>query len=108
MPFRNHYVKRKVTEINPEVDLKIKILGFLVDKKENTFVVDDGSGKVTVFVDEASLLDNFNINQLIRVFGSTLPTEDGFEIKADAIQDLSNLNINLYKKVEELYNKVGV
>jgi len=108
MPFRNHYVKRKIPEINPEIDLKVKILGFVVDKKENTLMVDDGSGKVSVFVDEASLLDNVNINQLIRVFGSTLPTEDGFEIKVDAIQDLSNLNINLYKKVEELYNKVGV
>jgi len=86
----------------------VKILGFVVDKKENTLMVDDGSGKVRVFVDETSLLDNININQLIRVFGSTLPTEDGFEIKVDAIQDLSNLNINLYKKVEELYNKVGV
>ena len=108
MPFRNHYIKRKIPEINPEVDLKVKILGFVVDKKENTLMVDDGSGKVSVFVDEASLLDNVNINQLIRVFGSTLPTEDGFEIKVDAIQDLSNLNINLYKKVEDLYNKVGV
>jgi RNase P/RNase MRP subunit p29 len=108
MPFMNHYSKKKITEINPEVDLKIKILGFVVDKKENTFVIDDGSGKVKVFVDEASLLENININQLIRVFGSTLPTEDGYEIKADAMQDLSNLNINLYKKVEELYNKVGV
>jgi hypothetical protein len=108
MPFRNHYVKRKIPEINPEVDLKVKILGFVVDKKENTIMVDDGSGKVSIFVDEASLLDSININQLIRVLGSTLPTEDGFEIKADAIQDLSNLNINLYKKVEELYNKVGV
>jgi len=108
MPFRNHYIKRNIPEINPEVDLKIKVLGFVVDKKENTFVIDDGSGKVKVFVDESSLLDNININQLIRVFGSTLPTEDGFEIKVDAIQDLSNLNINLYKKVEELYNKVLV
>ena len=108
MPFRNHYIKKNIPEINSEVDLKVKILGFVVDKKENTFVIDDGSGKVKVFVDEASLLDNININQLIRVFGSTLPTEDGFEIKADAIQDLSNLNINLYKKVEELYNKIGV
>jgi uncharacterized protein YdeI (BOF family) len=108
MPFRNHYVKKNIPGINPEVDLKIKVIGFVVDKKENTFVIDDGNGKIKIFVDEASLLENININQLIRVFGSTLPTEDGFEIKADAIQDLSNLNINLYKKIEELYNKVGV
>ncbi len=108
MPFKSHYFKKSINEINPETDLKIKIIGFVVDKKENTFVIDDGSGKVEVFVDESSRLDNININQLIRVFGSTLPMEEGFEVKADAIQDLSNLNINLYKKIGELYNKVGV
>jgi uncharacterized protein YdeI (BOF family) len=108
MPFKNHYVKRKIPEINPDADLKVKVLGFVVDKKDDTLMIDDGSGKVKVFVDIPSVMEKININQLVRVFGSTLPTEDGFEIKADVIQDLSNLNINLYKKVEELYNKMGV
>jgi len=108
MPFRNHYVKRKIPEINPEVDLKVKVMGFVVDKKNDTIVLDDGSSKIKIFVDMPGMIDKIDINQLIRVFGSTLPTEDGFEIKADAIQDLSGLNINLYKKVEELYNKMGV
>jgi len=108
MPFRNHYEKRKIPEINPDEDLKVKILGFVVDKKDDTIVLDDGSGKIKVFVDIPGIMESIEINKLIRVFGSTLPTEDGFEIKADAVQDLSNLNINLYKKVEELYNKMGV
>lgn len=108
MPFRNHYEKRKIPGINPDEDLKVNILGFVVDKKDDTMVLDDGSGKIKVFVDMPGMMEKIEINKLIRVFGSTLPTEDGFEIKADAIQDLSNLNINLYKKVEELYNKVGV
>ena len=108
MPFRNHYEKRKIPEINLDVDLKVKILGFVVDKKDDTIVLDDGSGKIKVFVDTPGIMERIEINKLVRVFGSTLPTEDGFEIKADSVQDLSNLNINLYKKVEELYNKAGV
>lgn len=108
MPFRNHYEKRKIPEINPDADLKVKILGFVVDKKDDTIVLDDGSGKIKVFVDMSGMMGKIEINQLIRIFGSTLPTEDGFEVKADAVQNLSNLNINLYKKVDELYNKVGV
>jgi len=107
MPYKDHYVKKKIEEINPETDLKIKIMGFVVDKKDDTFILDDGSKKIKVFVDNPTIVDKMNINQLIRVFGSTLPTDEGFEIKADAVQDLSNLNINLYKKVEELYNKMG-
>jgi len=108
MPFKNHYVKRKIPEINPDVDLKVKIMGFVVDKKDDTILLDDGSGKVRVFVDAPGMMEEIDINKLIRVFGSTLPTEDGFEIKADVVQDLSDLNIDLYKKVEELYNKMGV
>jgi len=108
MPFKNHYEKRKIPEINPDEDLKVKILGFVVDKKDDTIVLDDGSGKIKVFVDMPGMMERIEINKVVRVFGSTLPTEDGFEVKADAVQDLSNLNINLYKKVEELYNKVGV
>jgi hypothetical protein len=108
MPYKDHYVKKKIEEINPETDLKVKIMGFVVDKKDDTIILDDGSKKVKVFVDDPSIVERMNINQLIRVFGSTLPTDEGFEIKADATQDLSNLNINLFKKVEELYNKMGV
>ncbi|MDI6826163.1 MAG: hypothetical protein QMD36_03145 [Candidatus Aenigmarchaeota archaeon] len=108
MPFKNHYIKRKIEEINPEVDLKVKILGFVVDKIEDAIVLDDGSKKIRVFVDNPAIVEKININQLIRVFGSTLQTEDGFEIRADVVQDLSNLSIDLYKKVEELYNKMGV
>jgi len=108
MPFKNHYIKRIITKINPDTDLKVKLMGFVVDKKDDMIMLDDGSGKVKVFVDIPGMIEKININQLVRVFGSTLPTEDGFEIKADAIQELSNLNINLYKKVEELYNKMGV
>lgn len=108
MPYKDHYVKIKIEEINPETDSKIKIMGFVVDKKDDTVILDDGSKKAKVFVDNITIVEKMNINQLIRVFGSTLPTDEGFEIKADAVQDLSNLNINLYKKVEELYNKMGV
>jgi uncharacterized protein YdeI (BOF family) len=108
MPFKNHYLKKFISEINPDTDLKVKLIGFVVDKKGDTMVLDDGSGKVNVFVDTLNVMEKININQLVRVFGSTLPTENGFEIKADLIQDLTNLNINLYKKVEEMYKEMGV
>jgi uncharacterized protein YdeI (BOF family) len=108
MPYKDHYVKKKIEEINPETDLKVNIMGFVVDKKEDTFILDDGSKKIKVFMDNPVIAERINVNQLVRVFGSTLPTDEGFEIKADVVQDLSNLNIDLYKKVEGLYSKMGV
>jgi len=108
MAFENHYSKRKISEIDPAIDVRVKVIGFIVDKKEDTLIIDDGSGKVKVFVDSPGIIENLNLNQLVRVFGSVLMTENGFEIRADIVQDLSRLDINLFKKVEELYNKVGV
>ncbi len=107
MPYQTHYVKRKVSDINPELDSRVKVLGFVVDKKDDTIVIDDGSGKIRAFVD-TPVIERIGINQLVRVFGSVLPIENGFEIKADIVQDLSGLDINLYKKVDELYNKEGL
>ena len=108
MPNPNHYFKRKIEEINPENDFKVKVMGFIVDKKDDTLVIDDGSAKLQVFVDLPNIIDSINPNQLIRVFGSVMPTDEGFELKADIVQDLTGLNVNLYKKVDELYNKMGV
>ncbi len=108
MPNQNHYNKRKISEINPENDFKVKVIGIIVDKKDDTILIDDGSAKIQVFVNLPNIIDTINLNQLIRVFGSVMPTDEGFELKADIVQDLSDLNVNLYKKVDELYNKMGV
>jgi len=108
MPNQNHYNKRKISEINPENDFKVKVIGIIVDKKDDTILIDDGSAKIQEFVNLPNIIDTINLNQLIRVFGSVMPTDEGFELKADIVQDLSDLNVNLYKKVDELYNKMGV
>jgi len=105
----NHYPNKKISEINPENDFKVRVMGFLVDKKGDTLVIDDGSGKIQIFVDKPDIIsEKLELNQLIRVFGSIVPIDEGFEIKADIIHKMSNFDINLYKKTEELYNRVGV
>jgi len=108
MAYQTHYPRKKVSSIDPRVDSRIRVVGVVVDKKENTVVIDDGSGKIKAFVDMPSILERMGINQIVRVFGIVLPTESDLEIKADIVQDLSGMDINLYKKVDELYNRVGV
>jgi len=68
--------------------------------------LDDGSGKIKIFTDATNVIDNLNINQFIRIFGSIIPVENDIEIRADIVQDLSGLNIDLFKKTKELYNKL--
>ncbi len=105
MDFKNHYTEKRIIDLD-EMDSKVKIMGFLVDKKENTIVLDDGSGKIKIFTDATNVIDNLNINQFIRIFGSIIPVENDIEIRADIVQDLSGLNIDLFKKTKELYNKL--
>ena len=107
MPFKKYYVKKSIDEIDADVDYKVKIIGLVVDKTDSSILVDDGKSKARVFLDP-EWIDKIDIHQLIAVFGSTIPSEEGVEIKADAIQDLTGLNLNLYKKVEELYKRQGV
>ncbi len=108
MPNPSHYSIRKIANVNLEVDFKVSVLGMVVDKKDDVLVLDDGTGKVQVFVDSVEVLDNIDVNKTVRIFGSTIPTDEGFELKADIVQNMSSLDINLYKKVNELYNRMGV
>jgi len=106
MPNQSHYFKKKISEINPEADFKVKIAGMIVDKKGDTLVIDDGTSKVNVFT--VSDLQGIEVNKLVRVFGNIVPIENGFEVRADFLQDLSGLDIKLYRNVDKLYNDMGV
>ena len=108
MAFTNNYSKRKITDINPASDYKVKIFGLVIDKRQDAIMVDDGTGKVKVFVDLPVTLQKISVNQFVAVFGSALSLENGFDIRADIIQDMTGLDINIYKKVDDLYRSLGV
>ena len=97
MPFqykRLPAVQKKIADINPEKDIRIRILGRVIDKSDGSFVIDDGSAKAEV-VTETEL----NINDLVRIFVRVLPLEEGFELRSEIVQDMNSLDMNLYKKV---------
>ncbi|MFH0832417.1 MAG: replication protein RepA [Candidatus Aenigmatarchaeota archaeon] len=90
------YVQRKISEINPEKDMRIRILGKVIDKSDGLFVIDDGSGKAEIVTDE-----NVELGDAIRVLARVLPLEDGFELRAEIVQDMHALDMDLYKKIWE-------
>ncbi len=108
MAYTINYPKKKVVEIDPSQDYKVKVVGIVIDKRQDTIMIDDGTGKIKIFVDSPVLLEKVDVNQFIAVFGSTLPLENGFDVRADVIQDLTGLDINIYKKVDDLYTKLGL
>jgi hypothetical protein len=87
---------RSIKDIKPD-DIRIRVLGTVIGKEENTVVIDDGTGKINVRFEEPV---NAEINNLVRVFGRVIPLEKGFELQGEIIQDMKGLDISLYKKLD--------
>jgi hypothetical protein len=97
MPFQGlHYKPKKISSIR-ENDFRVAIIGKVIEVKEKSFVVSDGSGELEVF--SAKQVEKGSI---VRVFCSR--EED--KLKADVVQNLNGLDLNLYNKIKELYSKV--
>lgn len=98
--------ERKVSEINPENDVKVRVLGTVVGKSEGGFVIDDGTGTVQVFINPDSL-KKVEEKMLVRVFGRVVPNSERFDISAEIVQDMSKLNIKTHEKVMKLWNQAA-
>lgn len=67
-------------------------------RKDRSFILDDGTGKVEVFFDGSISA------KLVRAFCSV---SEG-RLNADSIQSMDGLDLNLFKKVEDLYSRYYV
>ncbi|MDI6798715.1 MAG: hypothetical protein QMD12_01820 [Candidatus Aenigmarchaeota archaeon] len=97
--FALRYIPKKISEINSKTDSRIAIVGKVIEQGENSFVLEDDSGKVEIESEE-----EVELNKTVRVFCSL--TEN--QLKADIVQSLNGFDLNLFNKVKELYNKAGV
>ncbi|MEM7822937.1 MAG: hypothetical protein QW703_01650 [Candidatus Aenigmatarchaeota archaeon] len=95
-------VYRQIDSIRQN-DIRVCILGMVVDAKAGRLVLDDGSGKVIVSSEE-----EINIGSRVRIFGRVIPTDEGVEISAELIQNVEGLDIELWKKAKEMEVRLGV
>lgn len=93
-----HYKPEKISSITKK-DSKISIVGKVIAINKNSFTLEDDSGKIELFSEE-----EIESNKVVRVFCSLVEGK----LKADVIQILNGLDLNLFKKVEELYYKAGL
>ena len=93
-----HYNPKQISEVNPN-NLRVSIIGKVINAGDNSFILDDDTGKIEIVSDM-----QVEKNKLVRVFCSVIDEK----LKADVIQDLEGLDLNLFKKVKELYNRAGV
>lgn len=100
-PFtRTPAVSTDIGEITPELTgRRVRVMGFVVDLQDDTaFTLSDDTGRISVIAENLPSLQTF-----VRVFGSVAVSPDGQPlIRAEVIQDLTNLDRQLYKRATKI------
>ncbi len=87
-------VQKKIIDINPEKDVRVRIFGKIIDKADGTIIVDDGTSTATIVTDASCAVDD-----TVRVFARVLPLEEGYELRGEIVQIMNGLDMELYKKI---------
>ena len=93
---------REISGIKPD-DVRVSVLGTVIDSEDGRFVLDDGTGRLLVSWDQG-----VEQGRLVRVIGRVIPLENGLELQAEVLQDLTGLDLKLFKKAREMEVRLGV
>jgi uncharacterized protein YdeI (BOF family) len=80
---------------------RVALVGTVVSRNDTvmSFLLDDGSGTVNIIVNDADMFGLLKDGQIVRVLGRIWGEGEDIEIQGDIVQDFSNLDLNLFKKV---------
>lgn len=88
------YIDSQIVNLTDE---KVTITGLLVSKSETSFVLDDGTGQLTV-LSSPEAVEPLPINCFLRIYGTKIGSQEG-TINAEIIQNLSGIDKYLYNQV---------
>jgi hypothetical protein len=94
---------KDIEEIDPQRDIRTRLVGTIISKDQEAVTLDDGTGSVEVFMQEDDI-EEVEENQRIRVLGRVLPTPEGFEIQAEIVQTFGEEELELYDRVKKIVN----
>ncbi len=87
--------EKTIAEIDAN-DVRVKILGVVIDKDDSAMIIDDGSGKLEVVAENAPEIGKF-VKCIIRIF----PLMEGFEARLECYQDMNGFDLELYRRAKE-------
>lgn len=99
---RKPYVPKKLGEINPKEDTNVRIFGTVLEKNEDLIVIDDGSQTKNIYISPNDA-EKINIGDKVRIFCRVLPSMENYELQADLIQNLNDLDLKIYSLAKEKY-----
>lgn len=94
---------KDIENIDPQSDIRVKIVGTVLSKDADSITVDDGTGSVEAFLEEEEM-EKLEEQQRVRVLGRVLPTPDSFEIQGEIVQSFENVDSELYDRVKKVVN----
>jgi hypothetical protein len=81
-----------------ETDIRVSVIGTVIKKDpiQYSMVIDDGTGSVVIFADKL-----FDVQSIIRVIGRPQTRGEPI-IDAEIVQDFTDFDLELYKKMREM------
>ena len=76
---------------------KVTITGLLVTKTDSNFVIDDGTGQLTV-LSSPEVVEPLPINCFLRIYGTKISSQEN-TVNGEIIQNLSEIDKYLYNQV---------
>jgi len=95
-------VDRQIADVIPDKDVRVRILGTILDVSESSILIDDGSGKAEVQFDGPEDIAGLERGQLVRVIARVLPLIDGFALRGEAVQNLRDFDMQLFKRARDI------
>lgn len=100
-------VPRRLGEIDAETDIRVRLLCRVVDKTVTGVIVEDVPPAPAASVPapqmevmlEPDVLAALKPDDIVRIFARVLPLENGFELRGEIVQDMAQLDVELYKRV---------
>jgi RPA family protein len=99
---RNVAVEKKIISLSKD-DSRVAVAGTVLslDKDSLIFTMEDPSGQLTVLAPTEDLIKSLKIGNVARVIGIVLPYEEGLELRAEIVQDFSELDKELFPVLHE-------
>lgn len=95
-------IEKSISDVQ-QSDIRVRLLGTVIDLGDSSLILDDGSGRIEVLFDVAP---HVSVGERVRVVARILPLIDGFECRAEAFQKLDGFDIDLYRKAREIVKRV--
>lgn len=95
--------ERQINELTKEdIGKRVKILGRIVQVNSDGFMVDDGDNQIDIISKEEI---PFEVGNVVRVFGWVSYIDDKYVLNSTIVQDMKDLDQELYKRVQAVKKK---